>query len=85
MASARRSTTSKPPPACASATCARTPATQLSVLKSKQREAARALKLVPSAASDTWDDIKHTVDSVIVDARATATAAVDRFRTLFGG
>ncbi len=59
--------------------------THLSVLKSKQREAARALKLVPSAASDTWDDIKHTVDSVIVDARATATAAVDRFRSLLGG
>jgi hypothetical protein len=59
--------------------------TQMSVLKSKQREAARALKRVSAAASGSWEDIKHSVDSVLVDARTTATAVVKRFRSAFGG
>lgn len=36
--------------------------THVSVLKSKQREAATALKHVSTAASGSWEDIKHTVD-----------------------
>jgi hypothetical protein len=60
--------------------------THLSVLKSKQREAAGALKRVSAAAAaGPWADIKRTVDSVLVDARATAIAAVKRFRSAFGG
>jgi hypothetical protein len=59
--------------------------THLSVLKLKQREAAGALKRVSAAAGGSWADIKRTVDSVLVDARATATAAVKRFRSAFGG
>jgi chromosome segregation ATPase len=59
--------------------------THLSVLKSKQREAAGTLKRVSAAAGASWDDIKRTVDSVLVDARTTATAAVKRFRSAFGG
>ena len=59
--------------------------THLSVLKSKQREAAGTLKLVAPAAGGAWQDIKRTVDSVLVDARATATATVDRFRSVLGG
>jgi hypothetical protein len=59
--------------------------TQLRVLKSKQREAAGALKLVAPAAGGAWEDIKRTVDTVLVDARTTAAAAVNRFRSAFGG
>lgn len=59
---------------------------QLSVLKSKQREAASTLKLVPpTPGGGTWDDIKHTVDSVLVDARSTASAAVNWVRHPWGG
>jgi hypothetical protein len=57
---------------------------QLSVLKSKQHEAASALKLIAPAASGTWEDIKSKVDSVLVDAQATATATVNRFRSALG-
>jgi hypothetical protein len=59
--------------------------THVGVLKSKQREAATALKHVSAAAGGSWEDIKHTVDAVLVDARATATAVVKRFRSAFGG
>jgi len=59
--------------------------THLSVLKSKQREAANALKRVSTAASGSWGEVKRTVDSVLADARATATAVVNRFRGVFGG
>ena len=59
---------------------------QLSVLKSKQREAASTLKLVPPVpGGGTWDDIKRTVDSVLVDAQSAASAAVNRFRHPWGG
>jgi len=54
--------------------------THLLVLKAKQREAAGTLKRVSAAAGGSWADIKRTVDSVLVDARAAATAAVARFR-----
>jgi hypothetical protein len=57
----------------------------LSVLKAKQRQAAGTLKQVSAAAGDSWADIKRTVDSAIVDIRATASAAVKRFRSAFGG
>jgi len=59
--------------------------TQLGVLKSKQREAASALKRVSSAASGSWEDIKGSVDSVLADIKATATSVVDRFRSALGG
>jgi len=59
--------------------------THLSVLKSKQREAAATLERLSTAAGGSWADIKRTVDSILVDARATATAAVERFRSALGG
>ncbi|MBI3785965.1 MAG: hypothetical protein HY270_21440 [Deltaproteobacteria bacterium] len=59
--------------------------THLGALKAKQREAAGALKRVSGAAGDSWTDIKRTVDSVLVDARATATTAIKRFRSALGG
>jgi hypothetical protein len=58
---------------------------QLSVLKAKQREAAGALKRLSGAAGDSWVDIKRTVDSVLDDARATASAAIERFRSALRG
>ena len=59
--------------------------THMSVLKAKQREAAATLKHVSTAASGSWEEIKRMVDSVLTDARATATSIVDRFRSAFGG
>jgi len=58
---------------------------QLTLLKSKRREAADTLKRVSTAASGSWADIKRTVDSVLVDARATAARAVERFQSALGG
>ena len=57
----------------------------LRALKVKQREAAATLKRVSNAAGGTWDDITRTVETFIAEARATATAAVSRFRTAVGG
>ena len=59
--------------------------THMNVLKAKQREAAAALKRVSTAASGSWDEIKDAVDTVLTDARATATSVVKRFRSAFGG
>jgi hypothetical protein len=59
--------------------------THLSVLRSKQREAAGTLKRASTDAAGSWADIKRTVDSVLVEARATAAAAVQRLRSAFGG
>jgi hypothetical protein len=59
--------------------------THMSVLKSKQREAAGTLKRVSTAAGGSWTDIKRMVDSVLVDARASANAAVKRFRSALRG
>lgn len=58
--------------------------TQLTLLKSKQHEAASALKLVAPAAGGAWEDLKSRVDSVLGDAQATATATVNRFRRVLG-
>jgi hypothetical protein len=57
----------------------------VSALKAKRREAAGTIKRVSSAAGGSWADIKRMVDSVLVDARATATAAVKRLRGALGG
>ena len=57
----------------------------LRALKVKQREAAATLKRVSNAAGGTWDDITRTVETLIAEARSTATAAVSRFRTAVGG
>jgi hypothetical protein len=46
---------------------------------------AGTLKRVSTAAGGSWADIKRTVDSGLVDIRATATAAVKRFRSALGG
>jgi len=45
----------------------------------------RAVKRVSAAAGGSWEDIKRSVDSVLADIRATATAAVKRFRSALGG
>ena len=57
----------------------------LRALKVKQREAAATLTRVSNAAGGTWDDISRTVEAFVAEARAAATAAVDRFRTALGG
>jgi hypothetical protein len=57
----------------------------LRALKAKQREAAATLRRVSNAAGGTWDDITRMVETFLVETRATATAAVDRFRTALGG
>lgn len=58
---------------------------QVRVLKAKRREAAGMLRRVSTAAGDSWGDIKRMVDSALADARATATAAVKRFRSALSG
>jgi hypothetical protein len=57
----------------------------LTVLKSKQREAAGTIKRVSTAAGGSWADIKRTVDSLLEDIREAASAAVKRFRSALSG
>jgi len=58
---------------------------QLGILESKQREAVRALKKVSAAAGESWREIKQSADSLLGDARATATTFVERVRNAFKG
>ena len=58
---------------------------QLGILESKQREAARTLKKVSAAAGESWREIKQSADSLLGDARATATTVVERFRNALKG
>jgi hypothetical protein len=57
---------------------------QLGLLQAKQRDATRTLKSLSSAAGESWQDIKNSADSILADARATATSVVDRFRSAIG-
>jgi septation ring formation regulator EzrA len=54
--------------------------TQLGVLKSKRTEIKIQLKKVSAAAEGSWEEIKHSADTLLADARATATSVVDRLR-----
>lgn len=58
---------------------------QLSVLKSKQREAARTLKSLGAVAGESWQTIKLSADSILADARTTAGSVVERFRDALRG
>ena len=55
--------------------------TQLAVVQSKRQEAARSLRSLSTAAGDSWQDIKESADSILSDARATASSVVERFRS----
>jgi hypothetical protein len=54
---------------------------QLTTLESRQREASRTLKTLSATAGDSWREIKQSVDSILADARATATSVIERFRS----
>ena len=58
---------------------------QLGILESKQREVTRTLKKVSAAAGESWREIKQSADSLLGDARATATTVVARFRNALKG
>jgi hypothetical protein len=58
---------------------------QLGILESKRREAARTLQKVSAAAGESWREIKQSADSLLGDARATATTVVERFRSALKG
>ena len=54
---------------------------QLGQLKAKQRELSGTLKNLAAAAGDSWQEIKHSGESMLADARATAAAVLERFRS----
>ena len=53
---------------------------QLTVLQSRRRGAARTLKRLSTSTGESWREIKQASDSMLADARATATSVVERFR-----
>jgi hypothetical protein len=53
---------------------------QLTVLQSRRREAARTLKRLSTSTGESWREIKQASDSMLGDARATATSVIERFR-----
>jgi len=57
---------------------------QLGVLKATQREVTRSLHNLRAAAGDSWRDIKGSIDAILTEARSTATAVVERFRSALG-
>lgn len=57
---------------------------QLGVLQSRQREATRTLKKLSAAAGESWREIKESADSLLGDARETATSVAERFRRALG-
>ncbi|MBM4245172.1 MAG: hypothetical protein FJ148_15380 [Deltaproteobacteria bacterium] len=57
---------------------------QLGVLKSRQRDVIRTLASLRTAADESWQDVKHSADSMLADARETATAIIERFRSAIG-
>ena len=57
---------------------------QLTTLEARRREASRTLKTLSAAAGDSWQEIKHSADSILADARATATSVIERFRNALG-
>jgi hypothetical protein len=58
--------------------------TQLGALQAKQKDAARTLKSLSTAAGESWQDIKSSADSILVDARTTAASIVERVRGAIG-
>lgn len=54
---------------------------QLASLKAKRREASHLMKSLSDAAEGSWQDVKHSADQVIAEARSTANAIADRIRT----
>ena len=53
---------------------------QLAALNAKGREVATALKNATPLAETSWDDIKHSADAVLGDARAAASSFASRIR-----
>jgi hypothetical protein len=57
---------------------------QLTALKSRQREAGRVLKRLSAAADESWVEIKKSGDSILSDARKSANLVIKRFRQAIG-
>lgn len=58
--------------------------TQLGVLKARQRDVTKTLASLRTAADESWQDVKHSADSILADARDTASAIIERFRGAIG-
>ena len=55
---------------------------QMRALEAKRREATRLLGRLSAAAGGSWDDITKTVQTMVSDARTTALAVIERFRSV---
>jgi septal ring factor EnvC (AmiA/AmiB activator) len=53
---------------------------QIAMLRERQREASGVLRRLSGAAGDSWRDIKDAGDRTLGEARAAASAIVERFR-----
>ena len=56
---------------------------QLTALKAKQRDAARVLKNLSTAAGASWQEVKQSADAILADARGTAASVFERLRNAF--
>jgi hypothetical protein len=56
---------------------------QLAALKAKQRDAARVLKNLSTAAGTSWQEVKQSADAILADARGTAASVYERLRSAF--
>jgi hypothetical protein len=53
---------------------------QLALLKRKQREAARRVNDLTTAAEMSWQEVKQSADAILADARGTAASIIERLR-----
>jgi hypothetical protein len=54
---------------------------QIAALRERQREASGVLRRLSGAAGDSWRDIKTAGDRALGEARSTAAAVIERFRS----
>jgi hypothetical protein len=54
---------------------------QIATLRERQREATGVLRRMSGAAGDSWRDIKAAGDRTLGEARSTAAAVIERFRS----
>lgn len=58
--------------------------TQLAGLRVHEREATRTLKSLTAAAGESWQDVKHSADGILTEAKTTAASVIERFRAALG-
>lgn len=58
--------------------------TQLAGLRVHERDVSRTLKGLTVAAGESWQEMKHSADGILTEAKTTAASVIERFRAALG-